>query len=154
MTDGIRVEGTEQFARAAKALNELGDRGVRRAVYKGFRETARPLGEAARAGGAAAMPKRGGMSARIAAARIGQTNATTGSNPRIVVSLATREGYDLPGLNRGTLRHPVFGHRKTWRSQAVKAGAFTDAFEAQAPRARAAVIRQLEQVTAEAVRKV
>lgn len=154
MAEGLRIEGTEHFKRAAQALNELGDRGVRRAVYKGFREVGKPLGEAARAAGAAAMPRRGGMAARVAAARIGQTNATTGANPRVVVRLSTAEGYDLPGLNRGTLRHPVFGRRNTWRSQPVAPNSFTDGFEAGAPQARDAVIRQLEQVTAEAVRKV
>lgn len=151
---GVTVEGTEQFKAAAHALNQLGDRDVRRAVYAGFREVGQPLGIRSRDAGAAAMPRRGGLSARLRQARVGQQNATTGSNPRVVIRISAREGYDLPALDRGQLRHPVFGRRNVWREQAVPAKAWSTEFEKGAPEVRDKVIAQLEDVTQKAMRKV
>ena len=153
MPEGFQIEGTEQFRAAAKALNELGDREVRKAVYRSFREIAKPLGEAARDSGAEAMPHRGGLSARVAASKVGIRNSTTGRNPGVAIILTTREGYKLGYLNQGSLRHPVFGHRKTWRGQTVPAGKFTEGFEKGADKVRAKVIDALETTTSEAMRK-
>ena len=136
----------EDFQRAARALNDAGDAGLRREVYKELKAIGKPVGQAVVADAAPRFPHRGGLSARIAAARVGQTNATTGRSPRVTVNLSTREGYALGPMDRGQLRHPVFGNKKRWVTQRLDPGAFTEPFQEQAPRAQAAMLRALEQV--------
>lgn len=153
------VEGTADFIKAARALNEAGDRELRKAVYRGFRTAAMPLGQRMIAGLAADMPKRGGLSARIAASKAGIRNATTGSNPRVVITLRSPSGTKLKPLNEGNLKHPVFARKGSdrksfrWVMQSVPSGAATRAFNEGAPAVRAVVIRDLNQVIDETARK-
>lgn len=152
----VKAEGTQEFVKAAHALNDLGNRKVRLAVYKGFRNSARPLGQSMVRAGAAAMPKRGGLSERVASSSVGISNATTGRNPRVELRLKTPQGYDLKAMDAGELRHPVFARanaKRTWVRQGVPAGSFTAAFEEGAPGVRAELIRELNTVIDETARK-
>lgn len=151
------AKGTEDFLRAAQALNDLGDREVRKAVYRGFRDAAKPLGQRMVEAGAAAMPKRGGLSARIAASKVGIRNATTGRNPKVEINLRTAQGYDLQAMDRGQLRHLVFaraGVKRVWVRQNVPAKSFSNEFEAGAPSVRERLLRELNSVFDETARKV
>lgn len=153
----MRVEGTDDFKRAAQALTGLGDRGVRLATQKGLRASAKPLGEDMVRGGAADMPHRGGLSARVAASQVRVLASLTGGNPRVVISLRTREGYRLKAMDQGNLRHPVFareGRKTTWVRQTVPAGGFSDAFAAGAPMVRRDLTRQVQQALDAAARTV
>jgi hypothetical protein len=145
------IEGTEQFKAAAQALNEAADKLLRKEVYAAFRTAARPLGETIVKQGAAALPKKGGLSARVAAAKVGQSNATTGKNPKVAISIRTREGYALAAMDRGILRHKVFNTGR-WVTQKITPGAFTKPFEAGADDVRkevlAALVRVAEQIKA------
>lgn len=136
----------ESFRAAAKALNAAGDKDLRREVYRTFREMTRPLALEVIREASVVLPHRGGLSGRVAAAKIGQTNATTGASPRITVNLSTREGYDLRRMDQGIVWHKVWG-RKPWRRQTVPAAAFSDAWERRAPQAAEKVLEALEQVT-------
>lgn len=151
------VEGTADFIKAARALNEAGDRELRKAVYKGFRTAAMPLGQHMVEGLAADMPRRGGLQARIAQSKPSIRNATTGNNPRVVITLRSPAGTKLKPLDEGNLRHPVFakGDKSGWRwaTQSVPAGGATKAFNEGAPAVRAVIIRDLNQVMSETARK-
>lgn len=147
MTSGdhlqIRAEG---FQAAARALNAAGNRDLRREVYRTFKEIAKPAAQETVAEASAQLPRRGGLSARVAAAKIGQTNATTGSSPRITVNLSTREGYDLRRMDEGTVWHKVWG-REPWKRQTVPARAFSAAWERRAPELADKVMQALERTT-------
>ena len=149
----MTADGTADFIRAAHALNEAGDRELRKGVYRGFRSAARPLGESMVQALAGDMPKRGGLSARVANSKVSIRNATTGSNPRVAITVRGPKGAMAVGaMNAGNLRHPVFG-RKTWVSQHVPAGAATRAFEEGAPAVRRIIVRDLNAVIAETAKK-
>lgn len=145
----VRVEGTEQFQAAAQALNDAGDREIRKAVYAAFRRAGKPLGERIVAEGSAQMPRRGGLSARIAQAKVAQSNATTGRNPSVVLKLRTAQRYNLTAMDAGVLRHPVFDRPnklRRWVQQRVPARAFSTVFEAGADDVRAQLLDELEHV--------
>ena len=94
--------------------------------------------------GAAAMPRRGGLSARVAASTVSlRTAGGLGAGARIEVALRTREGYDLGGMDRGLIRHPVFD-TGAWVAQAVPAKAFSNAFDRGAPKVRRALEREID----------
>jgi hypothetical protein len=155
----VIAQGTAGFAKAARALNEAGDRELRKGVYKSFREVAKPLGDSMVASLAADMPKRGGMSARVAAAKPSIRNATTGRNPRVVITLVSPTKTAMKPLDQGNLKHPVFARkgsdRKSWRwaAQTVPAGGATRAFEDGAPMVRSRIVNELDHVIAETARK-
>lgn len=151
-----RADGRD-FKRAAAALKGLGDKDVRKAVAKGFREVAKPVGQSMVRAGAGAMPKRGGFAAQVARSSVTVGTAIVGMNPRVDIRLRNRAGYSLRPLDRGQLRHPVFaraGRPRVWVRQSVPAGAFTREFEAQAPVVRRRVLGLLEQAVNDAARKV
>lgn len=133
---GYRVVGSEEFHELASRLREA-DRPLRTAVNKGLREVGKPLGEEMLRSGADAMPRRGGLSARVrnTGVTLGLLRGGTGASGRVEIRLRSKEGFALAAMNRGTVRHPVFG-RRPWVSQSVREGAFTEPFDRSANRVR------------------
>lgn len=141
------------FRAAAQALNEAADKELRKQVYAAFRKASKPLGETVIREGSAKMPHRGGLSARLATAKLSQSNSTTGRNPGITLRIKSREGYELPALDRGRLRHPVFGRRRRWVLQRVPARAFSTPFEQGREQVANEVTRALEDVAQDIARQ-
>jgi hypothetical protein len=146
---GSSPDGTEAFRRAAQTLNEAGDKDLRREVYAALRRAAKPLGDKVIAEGSSGLPGRGGLRARVAAAKFGQSNATTGRNPGVSLRFRTTQGYDLAAMDRGQLRHPVFaraGQPRTWVRQSIRAKLFTTPFEAGVEPVRKEIVAAMEAV--------
>lgn len=153
----MRVEGSDDFKRAAHELSDLGDRQLRLATGRSLRAVAKPLGESMVHEGAARLPRAGGLAARVDAASVSVLASLGGRNPRVVIRLKTREGYRLKQMDEGNLRHPVFardGRKPTWVRQTVPGGGFTRAFQAGASMVRRRVSDELQRVLDEAARKV
>jgi hypothetical protein len=112
-------------------------RSLRRELYKGLQRAARPAKDAAREG-ASRLPQRGGLAARVAGARF-SVRATAGRNPRVRITAteAGRGKVNLASLDRGRLRHPLFGDRGHWFSQAVPPQWFSGPIAARADAVRA-----------------
>lgn len=136
----------EDFRAAARTLTAAGDKDLKREVTRALRDVVRPFAQQIVAEGAAVLPRRGGLAGRVAAARIGQTTAMGGANPRVSVNLSTREGYDLRRMDEGTVWHKVWG-RPPWIRQSVPAGGFSEAFSRGAPEVAEQVVSALEAVT-------
>lgn len=139
----MELRGGEDFKDLADRLNAAADTKLRREIYKGLREIARPVGEAMTHALGGALPQRHGLGDRVAQSKIRQTNATTGRNPRIVLSLNSPEGYDLAAMEAGKLRHPNWG-RKDWSLQRVPAGRAEEAVKAMAPVVRINLMRHID----------
>ena len=118
----------EDYARFAKALRGA-DKAVARAIRKRIREESAPIGEHVIREGSADMPARGGLSERLAAGRPTVSILAKGA------SINLRKGGNYASLDRGILRHPVYG-RSRWVAQPVPAETYTAAFEDLSPDAR------------------
>lgn len=148
---GFQVVGSQDFHELATRLKNA-EKPVRLAVNKGLRKVAKPLGEEMLRNGAEAMPKGGGLSDRVKKTRVtlGMLRGGTGASARVELRLKSREGYDLPALDKGNLRHPVFNKRnrmtgkKVWVGQSVPAGEFTKPFEEAAPKVRDELALQIQ----------
>jgi hypothetical protein len=148
----VEIRGAENLGRLARELRRLGDKELRRALYKGLNSAAKPLKADARANALATLPHRGGLNKVISRSSM-RTSTRTGKNPsvRIVV-----KSHDARIDSQGRLRHPVFAGRKTpshqrvWVTQQVPPGWFTKPARAAAP----AVRRQIESVLSEVARQV
>lgn len=144
---GIEVEwvndGLERVARAYRD----GDKILRRAITKSLRDVAKPLGEAIIREGAEGLPHSGGLSATIRDnGRVTVTASLTGSSPKVTIGLSNRQGIQMASLDKGSLRHPVYGHRSAWVLQSIRAHLFTDAFTSspQVARVQAAALEAME----------
>lgn len=148
---GLHVEGTADLQRLADRLKVAADRDLRKQVGASLRKVAKPIGQRVLERGARVMPHKGGLSERIARGKIGVRSGLTGRSASVSLMLKAG-GYDLKPLDRGDLRHPVFGLKKTWVRQSVPPLAFTGAFELEAPEARRAVLKAMETTLDDAAR--
>lgn len=149
MPDGVEIAPSSlaDLRRLGDAY-KAGDRKFKSGVSKSLRSTATELAQVVIREGSALEPERGGLRARLAAARGGVTVALSGNNVSVSIRQKTTEGYALRQIDRGILRHPVFGEKRlrisskgelstAWVAQKVPEHAYTDVFERSAPLVRA-----------------
>lgn len=133
----VRVTGAEQLAALAKDLRAAGDKELRRELMRGLQRAGKPMKAAARTAALTELPSRGGLAELVASSRWSVTTRSAGRGAGVRVAgrglvNASGQELDLASLNRGRLRHPVYGRRGAWVNQRVKVGWFTDAMEVQA----------------------
>jgi hypothetical protein len=158
MASQIRVD-TAAFQRAAKALQGA-DAAVRKEYTKTLRDAARPFANDVLVTGASGLPRRGGLSFRVASSR---PNIQV-SSMRVAVAFGGPYSRGLKGMDEGVIRHPVFDRRKrtlkhpkgkrVWVNQKIRSHLFTTPFEAGASRLRPQLIaagqRVLDHIASEA----
>lgn len=137
----IKVEGAEQLRALAVDLRAAGEegKGLRRALLASMRAAGKPLAEAARESARSVLPKRGGLNEWVADSKFAVRNSLTGSKVGMRI-VATKGKHDLDDIDKGSLRHPVYGNRKKWVGQSVASGFFTKPLEKTAPEVRAALL--------------
>lgn len=117
--------GSADLAQVRRALKQVGDKGLGKQLAAGLSRAARPLGPAIRAEVPRAMPS-GYAPVLAKSLRFRTAVKSARTTARVTVRVygdGQREKRDVPALNRGTLRHPVFGRRrKGWVAQRVRAG--------------------------------
>lgn len=119
-----RIVGAEQLGKLGRRLKEAGDKEVRRELFKALnRATKKPKAEA-RLRALQTLPKRGGLAARVAASRFSTRNRTTRTGDA-VLQIVARNPDNIRSIDKGRVRHPVFGHRDRWVAQPVKPGWFS-----------------------------
>jgi len=126
----LKVTGANQLADLGKALKAV-DKSIKNEFLKEIRASGKPAGEAIRNAYAADMPKRGGLAAALGRSKIGIRNRLSGKSAGIRLDL--RNKHDLPSLEAGILRKPVFGNRQVWAQQSVPSAVGRKAFEKQQP---------------------
>jgi hypothetical protein len=121
----VSASGDDLFKLAAD-LRRVGARSVQRELYAAVQHAGRDIADAAR-DGAGELPRRGGMSDRVAGASF-RTRLRGGRNPGVRVTATERKGkpVDLNSIDRtGKIRHPLFGNRRWWYPTQAPAGWFT-----------------------------
>lgn len=96
----------------------LGDQ-VADAIY----DAHRGISAAVRAGAITHLPKRNGLAEEVARCHINISHLPDG------VRVVADHKYNLQGLDRGLNVHPLFGNKRHWYGQHVRAGWFTDTLE-------------------------
>lgn len=133
----LEIRNAEAFAQVAKRLRAAGEggKGLRRELSKGLNRAAKPAKDAIKPSVRAKLPHRGGLAATIAGTiSVRQSNVASGRNPRVRITV--RGSHDIDALDKGSVRHPVFGNRKVWRTEPVTPHAFTDPVAQRAPQMR------------------
>ena len=143
MAADLRITGAEDLAALSRKLKAAGEhgKGLRKELLKEIRLAAKDTVTAVKAN-ADTLPKHGGLARRFKRG-IG-VRTTTG---RVVgVRIVAKNGYDVEGINRGIVRHPVFGNRDKWVSQQVPPGWFTNPIEKDEDHLRRSVLDAIDNI--------
>ena len=152
----VRVEGADNFGRLARELRRTKDKELRKALYAGINRSVKPLTAAVKEAIPEFLPRRYaielGKSLRVRA----RTRA--GRNPSIylVGKAKTKRGKerDLASLNRGRLRHPLYGDRRHWFNQPVPPNWWDDPLLQDAEMVRDQIEAVIEDVGRQFLRKL
>lgn len=126
----FRVTGGDELAAVARRVIATADRGLAKEFRAGLNRAAQPAVAVARRGAVTRLPRQGGLGRTVAAGQfVAKVNVTARSG-ELVVTVAA--GMDLPALDAGQFRHPVYGNRGTWVAQTIRPHWFTDTMEAEA----------------------
>lgn len=120
----IRVTGGTDLARTREALRRVGDKALSRKMSKALQSAARPLGPEVRREIPRALPL--GYAPELSRSMRFRTSVRERSGyARVQIRVygdGRRQRRDVPTINRGTLRHPLFGNRNRWYAQRVRPG--------------------------------
>lgn len=150
MPTPLRIRGANDLERVSRELRGAPQE-LRRELFRGInRATKEPRREALEEL-VARLPDRGGASAAIRR----DTRLNTKRNMRgrnVGVRVVAKSPRTVQRMNRGILRHPVYGNRNVWVNQAIDPGWFTDPMEASAPEVRTQIVAALERVAQQIAR--
>ncbi len=149
----LEVTGTADFIRIATALKALGKDGqiLRRELRNELKDAARPMGDAVRANVGQYLPS--GYAPIIAAGlTVTPTTSLRGATAGLRLT-GTAKGVGrrrhIGTIDRGILRHPVYGHRGGWVNQSVRPGFWRDPIIDEADEAQ----KQIREAIRKAIQK-
>ncbi|MGC5330996.1 hypothetical protein [Micromonospora sp. DT62] len=121
----VQVSGGAELYRLRGQLKQLGDTGLGKHMDRAFKAAVKPLGPAIREEAGQALPS-GYAPVLSKSLRFRLASKTKRQSTEVsyrVFGDGKRERRDVPSLNRGKLRHPVYGkRRKAWVEQKVRPG--------------------------------
>ena len=138
----------------ARDLRRAGATSLRRELYSGLGRAAKPLAQAVKDSAGRDLPQRGGLAARVAGSSI-TTRLSAGRTPSLRITARERKGkkIDLAALDRGGVRHPLFGNREHWYpkrgAQPVKPQWFTRPVRDGADAVRAELLKVVDAIEAQ-----
>ncbi len=115
------IVGRVRLHEVAKAVRATGDKGLGREMSRALARTTVPIQTEIDAEAAKVMPVRGGYQAVLSKSLHHKTSQRTGSRSATVRLITyadgTGERRDVERLEKGELRHPVFGRSRTVRGR-------------------------------------
>lgn len=142
--DVVQLYGAKRLNTVARRLKQAGDKDVQRELHRSLNRATKPMRATAKRRAEEILPHRGGLARRVASARM-QTRLRTKGNETQVSVRATSQ-LSLRSIDRGRLRHPVFGNRNVWVNQPVTRGWWTDSMKKHAPDVRRELVKSLDDI--------
>lgn len=148
----LRVEGADKLSKLAKDLKRVGDKELSKELYSALNRATKPIRAEAKKSGEAKLPKTGGLNKRVAKARL-STRRRAGKNPGVRIVAKGMDQLDL--MDKGQVRHPVYGNRARWTLQPIPdaKGWFTEPMEDGAETVREEILAAIDEVAKKLERK-
>ncbi len=146
----VQVTGAEQLVRLSAAVKLYGDKELRKDMLRGLRAAAKPMVASIKEEALSDLPHTGGLNEWVAKSRISPRTRTTGKSAGVRISGA-KSGHDLEAINRGRVRHPVYGHNR-WVSETVSSGWWERGALREADVVRRDLLVAMEEVAAKIAR--
>lgn len=143
----IELRGAEQLVALAKRLKKA-PKELRSELYVGINRAAKPLKNEVKASARTRLPKKGGLAKRVAGTKIATKRRVAGNAAG--VRLIGTSGYDIGSINRGRVRHLVYGH-KPWVNQTVAPGFWSDPLKAGSSKVQQEIQDVMDKVAKELV---
>lgn len=146
------MTGPANLYSVRQALKQVGATGLGRQMDAGFKAAVKPLGPEIVAEVPKAMPSGyAPVLSRSLTFRLASRTARQSTELRYrVYGDGQTERRDVPALNKGLLRHPVYGRRrKAWVAQKVRPGFVDVPFKRLEPKVRKEMLAVLDSVTAQ-----
>jgi len=137
----MRVTGAENLLALSKKLKAVGDKGLQKELRAGLRGAVKPALKDVARHAVDVLPAKGGLGEEVAGTKFTISVRGSGRNPGVRVK-AREKQHDVEAIDRGRLRHPVFGNRRAWVTQDVPPGWFTTPMDAAGPH----VVKELNAV--------
>jgi len=150
----LKVTGADKLERLSKALREADAKDLKKELGKGLRRAVKPMRDTFKAGALGFLPFRGGLAEEVADGMRFKTKIRTGGKSVGVRIVASLPGHDLSAMNRGRLRHPVYGNRRNWVNQQIRPNWWDDSGLVAAPAVRAELVKAIDEVAAKLEAKV
>lgn len=143
--EDFAVQGRDELVRLGEQLraagNSDGAKSIQNALRKEVREITKRTRQNIKRSALQNLPSKGGLN-RWAASMPGATTNLRGRATSVRISMK-KSGHDIAALNRGRLRHPLFGNRRSWHGQDIEPGFFTDVIEGEAPELRRQILHAI-----------
>lgn len=145
----LEITGTEQFVHLAKALNAQGSagRGLKRELMGAIKTAAKPMEQAVRDHVAQYLPS--GYAPVMAAGLVVRPSQSTRGNAVGLKLTGYAKGVKkrrhIRVIDRGTLRHPVYGNSGAWVDQKVKPGFWSTELEQSREKPATEIRRAIQQ---------
>lgn len=145
---GPESRGINELEALARRLKEVGDNELRKKLLRDIRAEAKPLTESIKRDIPDYLPHRGGAADAIQSTmKVGVRNRLSGKSIGIrLQGTGGRRRRNVEAIEKGILRHPVFGKRGTWANTSIRPGFFTKPIEADAPIVRESLVRVIEEI--------
>jgi len=126
------VRGTNQLGQVARAAR-LADANMPKSIKRKLAKMGPKAKKVVQGTARATLPKRSGLAEVVANAMQVRVKSDTGLTTAGVTLEYTAKGKgenrDIPAMNNGIVRHPVYGRRTAWVAQRVTPGFWDDAAE-------------------------
>ena len=139
------------WAKMAKELEKQGRRDLRKTLRKVLTDATKPARREMRDATRAALPKKGGLSkwaGKMPALTIHESGPSVGATIKL-----GRKGHDFKALNRGRVRHPLFGNRDHWYMEGIESGWWDEARKRIEPQVRQSVDEAMHKYIDDVARK-
>lgn len=149
----IRVEGADKLGVLAKELRRTGNKELSRELYSALNRATKAMRAEALKTAEQDLPREGGLNQRVAASRL-STRRRGGRNPGVKIVAKGLRQLDL--IDRGEVRHPVYGRRGRWVRQQIPdaEGWFTKSLEASADEVRQEILTAIDDIAKKIERKL
>lgn len=142
MPADLRIEGADQLRDLSKLLKETGDKALRKELMRGIQRGGKKMKPHVRVAALRELPKKGGLNEFVADAKVSvRTRSGKNAGVRLV---GAKKGHDLAAIDRGRLRHPVFG--RGWVNQSIEPGWWSKTLPDHADEVRAEIVTALDDV--------
>ena len=117
------IKGADELEALGKALKQVGDRELRLELFRAIRTATKPTHQQIRDSARELLPSRGGLPELIAKSSL--STRTRLSGRQVGVRIVASNRHDIRSLDKGRLRHPLYGDRDHWFQQTVREGWFS-----------------------------
>lgn len=143
----VSIQLGERFSSLPNRLREAASSSLRRELDQALTRSVRDLPQALRASAVSTLPRRGGLGELTARTPIKISHLTSGSSVSVRVTASPRRGLsDIARLDRGSVRHPLFGRRSRWYTETVSPGWWAKPIDAVATKARSEIEQAMDTV--------